>query len=142
MHVLSHVHLSDSMTPWTAASQAPLSKGFSRQEYRRGLPFPPPRDLPNSGIEFTSFATACISRLILFYCATWESQVSTGRLVKGSGSETPQGEEGGGQSPQAREPTPPTARPKNPPRSVHEGLSVLPQSPDGETLLEGLVGQK
>ena len=29
-------------TPWTAAHQAPLSVGFSRQEYWSGLPFPPP----------------------------------------------------------------------------------------------------
>ena len=29
-------------TPWTAAYQAPLSMGFSRQEYWRGLPFPSP----------------------------------------------------------------------------------------------------
>ena len=39
------------MTPWTAAHQAPLSMGFSRQEYWSGLPFPSPRDLPNPGIE-------------------------------------------------------------------------------------------
>ena len=31
--------------------QAPLSLGFSRQEYRGGLPFPSPGDLPNSGIK-------------------------------------------------------------------------------------------
>ena len=29
-------------TPWTAAHQAPLSTGFSRQEYWSGLPFPSP----------------------------------------------------------------------------------------------------
>ena len=38
-------------TPRTAAHQAPLSMGFSRQENWSGLPCPPPRDLPNSGIE-------------------------------------------------------------------------------------------
>ena len=38
-------------TPWTIVSQAPLSMSFSRQEYWSGLPFPPPRDLPNPGIE-------------------------------------------------------------------------------------------
>ena len=43
--------VSDSATPWTVALQAPLSMGFSRQEYWSGLPCPPPRDLPNSGIE-------------------------------------------------------------------------------------------
>ena len=44
--------------PWTAAFQAPLSMGFSRQEYWSGLPFPPPGDLPNPGIEPASPALA------------------------------------------------------------------------------------
>ena len=47
--VLSRVRLF--ATPWTAARQAPLSMGFSRQESWSGLPCPPPGDLPNPGIE-------------------------------------------------------------------------------------------
>ena len=43
--------LSDSMTPWTVARQAPPSMGFSRREYWSGLPFPSPGDLPNPGIK-------------------------------------------------------------------------------------------
>ena len=42
------------VTPWTAAHQAPLSMGFSRLEYRSGLPFSPSGDLPNPGIELES----------------------------------------------------------------------------------------
>ena len=42
---------SDSVTPWTVAHQASLSMEFSRQGYRSGLPFPPPGDLPDLGIE-------------------------------------------------------------------------------------------
>ena len=38
-------------TPWNVAYQAPLSMGFSRQEYCSGLLFPSPGDLPDSGIE-------------------------------------------------------------------------------------------
>ena len=38
-------------TPCTAAHQAPLSLGFSRQEYCSGLPFPSPGDLPDPGIK-------------------------------------------------------------------------------------------
>ena len=38
-------------TPWAVACQAPLSMGFSRQEHWRGLPFPPPGDLPSPEIE-------------------------------------------------------------------------------------------
>ena len=37
--------------PWTVVCQAPLSMGFSRQEYWSGLPFPSPGDLPDPGIE-------------------------------------------------------------------------------------------
>ena len=39
------------VTPWTVACQAPLSMGFSRQEYWSGLPFPSPGNLPDLGIE-------------------------------------------------------------------------------------------
>ena len=39
------------VTPWIVAHQAPLSMGFSRQEYWSGLPFPSPGDLPDPGIE-------------------------------------------------------------------------------------------
>ena len=46
---LSHVQLFG--TPWTVAHQAPLSMGFSRQEYWSGLPFPSPGDLPDPGIK-------------------------------------------------------------------------------------------
>ena len=38
-------------TPWTVAHQAPLSMGFSRQEYWNGLPCPSLGDLPDPGIE-------------------------------------------------------------------------------------------
>ena len=40
--------------PWTVACQAPLSMGFSRQEYWSGLPFPSPGDLSNPGTELRS----------------------------------------------------------------------------------------
>ena len=46
------------VTPWTVACQAPLSVGFSRQEYWSGLLFPLPEDLPNPGIELASPALA------------------------------------------------------------------------------------
>ena len=46
--VLSHAsHVRLFVTSWTVARQAPLSMGFSRQEYWGGLPCPPPGDLPN-----------------------------------------------------------------------------------------------
>ena len=44
--------------PWTVARQAPLSMRFPRQEYRSRLPFPPPGDPPNPGIESAPSALA------------------------------------------------------------------------------------
>ena len=50
--VLSHIsRVQLFVTLWTVAYQAPLSMGFSRQEYWSGLPFPSPGDLPDPGIE-------------------------------------------------------------------------------------------
>ena len=46
---LSYVRLF--ATTWTVPHQAPLSMGFSRQEYWSGLSFPSPGDLPDPGIE-------------------------------------------------------------------------------------------
>ena len=43
--ISSFSHVQFFATPWTIARQAPLSMGFSRQEYWSGLPFPRPRDL-------------------------------------------------------------------------------------------------
>ena len=43
--------MSNSVTPWTVADQAPLSMGLPRQEYWSGLPFPSPGDLLESGIK-------------------------------------------------------------------------------------------
>ena len=43
--------MSNSMTPWAVIHQAPLSMGFSRQEYWSGFPFPSPGDLLDLGIE-------------------------------------------------------------------------------------------
>ena len=44
--------------PWTVVCQAPLSMGFSRQEYWNGLLHPPPGDPPNPWIEIESLALA------------------------------------------------------------------------------------
>ena len=47
------------VTPWTVTCQAPLSMGFSRQEYWSGLPCPPPGDLPNPGTKPSSYLLLC-----------------------------------------------------------------------------------
>ena len=46
--------------PWTIAHQAPLSMGFSRQQYWSGYPFPSPGDLYNAGVETVSPALASV----------------------------------------------------------------------------------
>ena len=58
-------------TPWTVTCQAPLSTGFSRQEYWSVLPFPSPEDLPHPGIEPGSPASqahALLSELCVCVC--------------------------------------------------------------------------
>ena len=49
------------VTLWTIAWQTPLSMGFPRQVYWGRLPFPPPRDLPNPGIELASLASPVLA---------------------------------------------------------------------------------
>ena len=48
-------------TPWTVALQAPLSVELPRQEYRSGLPFPSPGDLPNPGIKPMCLASPALA---------------------------------------------------------------------------------
>ena len=56
--MLSHFsHVPLFVTPQTVTYQAPLSMGFSRQEYWSGLPFPPPVDPLDPGIEPVSPVT-------------------------------------------------------------------------------------
>ena len=59
-------------SPWTVAFQAPLSMGFSRQQYWSGLPFPSPGDLPDPGIEPRSPALQADS-LPLSYEGSWNN---------------------------------------------------------------------
>ena len=56
--VLSHVQLF--ATLWIVAHHAPLSVGFSRQEYWSGVPFPPPGDLPDPGMKSGSPASLAL----------------------------------------------------------------------------------
>ena len=53
-----HAQSLSCMIPETVACQAPLSMGFSRQGHWSGLTFPPPGDLPSSGIKLISLALA------------------------------------------------------------------------------------
>ena len=60
MHIVASI-----VSLWTVARQAPLSMGFSRQEYWSGLPVPPPEDLPKPRIKPTSLiSTALVDRFL------------------------------------------------------------------------------
>ena len=59
-------------TPWTIACQAPLSMGFSRQEYWSGLPCPPPGDLPDPGTEPTSLMPSALAGKFFTTITIWE----------------------------------------------------------------------
>ena len=61
--------------PWTVPRQAPLSMGFSRQEYCSGLPFPPPGDLPDAGIKPVSLASPELAGGFFTTSANWEAHV-------------------------------------------------------------------
>ena len=65
--------MSNCATLWTVALQAPLSMGFSWQEYWSGLPCPPPGDLPNPGIEPTSLMSPALAGGFFTTSTTWEA---------------------------------------------------------------------
>ena len=69
-------------TPWPIAHQAPLSMGFFRQEYWRGLPFPPKGDLPNPGIKRTSLVSPALQVESLGSLNHTNLIISTYMLVK------------------------------------------------------------
>ena len=53
--------------------QVPLPVGFSRQEYWTGLPFPPPGDLPDPGIELESLRSPALAGGFFTTSTTWEA---------------------------------------------------------------------
>ena len=59
--------------PWIIAHQAPLSMGFSRQEYWSGLLCPSSGDLPDPGMEFISLLSPALAGGVCITSATWEA---------------------------------------------------------------------
>ena len=68
---LFYVHLS--VILWTVTQEVHLSKGFSRQEYWSGLPFPLPGDLSNPGIEPMSLLSSVLADGFFTTGTTWEA---------------------------------------------------------------------
>ena len=71
---ISHVRLF--AAPRIVARQAPLSMGFSRQEYLSGLTFPTPGDLPSSGIEMVPLVSPSLAGRFFISSTTWEAHVA------------------------------------------------------------------
>ena len=65
---LSHLQLF--VTLWNVARQVPLSMRFSKQEYQRALPFPPPGDLSSSGNETMSLVSPALAGILFTTSAT------------------------------------------------------------------------
>ena len=68
--------MSDSVTIWTAACQAPPSTEFSRQEYWSGLPFPSPGDLPDSGMEGGGLERPRVAQLPMEWLGAFEIEAT------------------------------------------------------------------
>ena len=69
-------NVSDSVIP----CQVSLSMEFFRQEYWNKLPFPPPGDLPDPGIEPTSLSSPALAGRFFYHCTTWEASRINGYL--------------------------------------------------------------
>ena len=61
------------VTPWTAARQAPLSMGFSRQAYWSGLPCPPPGNIPDPETEAASLKSPAVAGGFFTTSTSWEA---------------------------------------------------------------------
>ena len=72
--------MSDSASAGTLAHQVLLSMGFSRQEYCSRLPFPPPGDLPNPGIEPSSLMSPALAGR--FFTTSTRVAISEDRIMK------------------------------------------------------------
>ena len=69
LNCCSRVQLFGSL--WAVACQAPLSMGFSRQEYWSGLSRPPPGDLPNPGIKLMCLKSPALAGVFFTTSTTW-----------------------------------------------------------------------
>ena len=87
MRVLSHFSCVQLfVTLRTVASQAPLSMEFFSQEYQSGLPFPSPRDLPDSGIEPASPVSPALAGRFFTTSTTWGAQTTIQSTMLGNHS--------------------------------------------------------
>ena len=69
-------------TLWTVARQAPLSVGFSRQQYWSGLPCPAPRDLLDPGVKPGSPMSPTLAGGLFTTSTTWEALTENRYLIQ------------------------------------------------------------
>ena len=69
------------MTLWTVVYEAPLSMGFSRQEYWSRLLCPPPGDLPDPGTELPSLMSPGLAGGFFTTSASWEAHETVQRNI-------------------------------------------------------------
>ena len=74
-------HVQVFVTLWTVAHQAPLSMGFSRQEYCNGLPYSPPGFLSNPEIKPKSLTSPALAGRFFTTSTTWESCHAKGMVL-------------------------------------------------------------
>ena len=84
LHAKSFSCVQLSATPWTVAHQAPLSMGFSKQEYWSGLPCPLPADLHYPGIEPASHISPALAGRSFTTSTTWEAPIQRTGIKPGS----------------------------------------------------------
>ena len=73
--------MSNSATLWAVTYQAPLSVGFTRQEYWSELPGPPPGDLLDPGMESASLISPALEGRFFTSIATWEAPATSDNLL-------------------------------------------------------------
>ena len=79
--------------PMDCSPQAALSMGFPRQEYWSGSPFPPPRDLPDPGIEPMSLTSPALAGGLFTAGISWEPQLTEQvQHILSSSSSLPRGQ--------------------------------------------------
>ena len=69
---------------WTVTRQAPLSMELSGQEYRSGLPIPPPGDLPDPGIKPVSLISPAWASRFFTTSTAWEAFSKRSHVVRTS----------------------------------------------------------
>ena len=81
MHAKSFQSCLTLCDPVDCSCQVPLTMGFSRQEYWSGFPGPPPRDIPDPGVELASLTTPTLAGVFFTTSAIWKYLTEIAKYV-------------------------------------------------------------